>query len=263
MRLYKTRVVPAVLTILGLTIIIIALWYQLGRRAVYDIASDEYNRLRDIQSPKRVAVVFPSHSEDIRRPDNAALDHEPEERDGSGQTANHVNALASINPDYIGWIKIPGTVVDYPVVQGVDNGVYLNTLFSGETNAAGAIFMDARCEEGFDAPICVLYGHSMKDGSMFAQVKRFLDKKLIEDNPDIIISTDHGEELIYQAYAARRTDAWDEVYSIDFTDIEAARERIPETPKGASRLLILSTCLSGADKDARALVFAALISNEE
>jgi len=50
-----------------------------------------------------------------------------------------------INPDYVGWLKIDGTNIDFPIVRGNDNEKYLTTTFKGEENILGAVFMDYRC----------------------------------------------------------------------------------------------------------------------
>jgi sortase B len=120
-------------------------------------------------------------------------------------------------------------------------------MFNGAPNPAGAIFMDYRCDDGFNAPVCLIYGHNMRDGSMFSPLTDYLKQNFLEAHPEIIIFTANGETLIYRIAEVRRTDAWDDVYSLDFNDI-------PD----ADRLLILSTCLDNADRSSRLLVFAVL-----
>ena len=177
----------------------------------------------------------------------------------SREDAPAPNVFAEINPDFVGWIVVPGTTIDYPVVRGSDNSRYLNTMFSGAPNPAGAIFMDYRCTKGFNAPVCMIYGHNMRDGSMFSPLTRYPKQAFIDDHPEIIILTADGKKLVYRIFEAQRTDAWDSVYTLDFNDAKAAAKL--HTAANAERFLILSTCLSGADRNVRFLVFAALTGN--
>lgn len=76
-------------------------------------------------------------------------------------------ALENINSDCVAWIRIDETEIDYPVVQGHDNSFYLKHLFDGEWNGAGCIFLDSRVEPDLSDRHSVLYGHHMKNGTMF------------------------------------------------------------------------------------------------
>lgn len=97
---------------------------------------------------------------------------------GDGVPSVDFDALASINPDVVGWIYIPGTPVNYPVVQTDDNTTYLTRLFDGTENATGAIFMDAGdTPPGMYDQQTSLYGHHTYDGSMFKTIDSTLDQE--------------------------------------------------------------------------------------
>ncbi|MDL2225973.1 class B sortase, partial [Eubacteriales bacterium OttesenSCG-928-M02] len=167
--------------------------------------------------------------------------------------------LSAINPDYIGWIRIDGTGINYPVVQGADNKKYLDTTFAGEKNAAGTIFMDTKCADGFAAPLAILYGHNMKDGSMFAALNRYLDAEYRREHPAIEIATAEGETLRYRILTAQVTDIYDEAYSLPEAGADALADYAQSI--GAEKdtpLLILSTCTDAGGKDKRLLVHAVL-----
>ena len=165
------------------------------------------------------------------------------------QTVAPVVDLAEINTDFVGWITIEGTAIDYPIARGLDNYAYLSVSFSGQRNLSGAVFMDYRCEQGFFGPVCILYGHNMRDGSMFAPLHRYLDAAFMEAHPEITVTTPEKEILIYSIFDAQRTDTWDKAYSLDLAD------------SAENRFLILSTCISGEDKNERLLVYAELLDN--
>ena len=77
-------------------------------------------------------------------------------------------ALRKVNPDVIGWIYCPDTVINYPVMHGETNDTYLHHSYDGTYNASGSIFEDARNGRGFVDPVSILYGHHMASGAMFA-----------------------------------------------------------------------------------------------
>ena len=79
-------------------------------------------------------------------------------------------ALREINPDIVAWIYIEGTKVNYPIVQGEDNSYYLKHLFSGEWNGSGCIFLDFRNDASFADRHSIIYGHHMKNGTMFTDL---------------------------------------------------------------------------------------------
>ena len=99
------------------------------------------------------------------------------------------SALKLINTDICAWISIPSIGVDYPVLQGENNNSYLHTLPDGTYNNGGSIFIDERCENDFSSPVTVIYGHCMKDNSMFGLLNRFLDTSFLSNNKSYEIYT--------------------------------------------------------------------------
>lgn len=172
--------------------------------------------------------------------------------------ADPIVGLVEINPDFVGWISIEG-VIDYPVVQGRNNSRYLNTTFTGQRNASGTIFVDSRQPEGFSGDVCIIYGHNMRDGSMFAPLKQYLSAAFMEANPNITVVTSDGELLDYLIFAARQTDIRDAAYALNFKSAAAGTGAFSKAPDGARSFLLLSTCTNSPDKEDRLLVYAALI----
>ena len=184
-------------------------------------------------------------------------DDEDEAEDISELQSLSLDQLAAINGDFIGWISAPPRI-DYPVVRGSDNDKYINTTFFGSRNSAGTIFMDYRHSKGFDEHVAILYGHFTRDGSMFSALINFLDPGFRRNNPNINIITRDGRNLTYRVFAAAKTDAWDDAYTVGIRDSSRASEIFPDAPSNASNFLLLSTCTRSSDENERILVYAAL-----
>lgn len=107
--------------------------------------------------------------------------------------------LRATNSDTIGWIMIPDSRVDYPIVQTTNNTRYIKTNFFGETNyyvSPGAIFLDCNAHNDFSSQNSVLYGHNMNDGSMFHTLELFLEKSYFDAHSIIyVITPQHLYEL--------------------------------------------------------------------
>ena len=85
-------------------------------------------------------------------------------------------ALRKQNKDVKAWLYSEGTVINYPVVQGDDNSYYLYRMVNGEWNGKGSLFIDYRVEKPFRDFNTIIYGHRMKDGSMFHSLIEYEDK---------------------------------------------------------------------------------------
>ena len=132
-------------------------------------------------------------------------------------------ALREINPDIVGWIVVDGTPIDYPVVRGRDNDIYLSRTFTGERNASGAIFMDFRNQQDFSDPLTLVHGHNMQNGSMFAGLHDFTGESFRIYTP--------GGVLEFEVFAKRTVAANDELYSL------------PAPDEAGGRVVTLSTCV--------------------
>jgi sortase B len=95
----------------------------------------------------------------------------------------------TINPDYVGWLKIDGTNIDFPIVRGDDNIKYLTTTFKGDENVLDAVFMDYR-NTGDDVPHIIIYGHQARDEQdnrlLFGSLHEFLNEQYLSEHPNII-----------------------------------------------------------------------------
>lgn len=122
------------------------------------------------------------------------------EQERIAQRPVEYDSLISVNPDIRGWISIPDTGLSLPVLQGKDNEFYLTHDFYGEYDRHGSIFIDCKTDVGIEQSNTVLYGHHMRDGSMFGLLENYVQEDFYRKNP--VFSFDLiGEERTYQILA--------------------------------------------------------------
>lgn len=97
--------------------------------------------------------------------------------------------LQAKNPEVVGWIYCPGTVINYPVLQGKDNDKYLSHDYLGDYNMNGSIFVDSDNAPGFVDGNTIIYGHHMNSGSMFASLIKWADQEYYAEHPVIWLLT--------------------------------------------------------------------------
>ncbi len=143
--------------------------------------------------------------------------------------------LRKINEDIVAWIQIPGIGVDYPVVQGEDNEYYLHHTFRKEANKAGSIFLDYRNRADFTDQRVIIYGHNMKDGSMFSNLKKYQDDVFRKESRAVYLYL-LEKTLQLEIVACEKVSMRDEVYALEYNMTCDWSEEI-----------ILSTCSSSSD----------------
>ncbi len=181
--------------------------------------------------------------------------------------------LLEINPDTVGWIHFDEPeIIDYPIVQGTDNDYYLKHTFKKEPNNSGAIFMDCDNDPGFYDPNTFIYGHNMRDRSMFSQIKNYRDKEYWEENPYFYIYTVDERIQKYEIFSAHVVNAYDDSYLKYYQHDEAFQEYLDMIiAKSAystgievtaeDTIVSLSTCTSRVE-DERFLLHGRLITEE-
>ena len=127
-------------------------------------------------------------------------------------------ALKAKNEDFRYWLYIPALEVNYPVVQGKDNDIYLYRTFDGDSNSAGCIFLDAGNSPDLTDRNTVIYGHNMKNHSMFGSLKKFMqEEELAEENPYFYLYTE-GEAIRYRIISYYTTVSGSDTYRSVYTD---------------------------------------------
>lgn len=131
-------------------------------------------------------------------------------------------SLYAVNEDVEGWIAIPGTELNYPLMQGTDNDYYLNNTWDGVPSAAGSIFVEHQQKSDLSEFNTLIYGHRMKNGSMFATLKYYDSADYLAAHPYIYIAKEEGVYR-YEVFAAFEAGVTTNTYRLAFPD-EAARQ---------------------------------------
>ncbi|EFV00673.1 sortase, SrtB family [Pseudoramibacter alactolyticus ATCC 23263] len=160
------------------------------------------------------------------------------------------DALKKQNPDVIGWLYCKDTPINYPVVKGADNSEYLHKLFDGTHNAAGTLFADYRSKGDFSDPNTIIYGHAMKNGSMFGMLAHYKKGDYYKAHPFMWLLTPNGNYRL-DLIAGFSTASDNMIYSaMDSGQVQAAIYQAKKKSTFAStvdtsqvtRIVTLSTC---------------------
>lgn len=191
---------------------------------------EDFDALAELVQPP---AAKPSAAEPI--PEETGESVEPIE---PAESTRDLSELFRQNSECIGWICIPDTAVNYPVMHTPDNPEkYLRQSFYGEYSVSGVPFLDGRCS--LDSGNLILYGHNMKNGTMFSDLRYYADTAFRESHPVIEFQTAGGSKF-YTVTEVRITDIYDDRYSQ--LEVEV-------------RTLTLSTCY-GSSKSGRILIIA-------
>lgn len=182
--------------------------------------------------------------------------------------------LWTVNPDIIAWITIPGTNIDYPVLQHpLDDSYYLTHNLDGSYGYPGCIYIESLNHADFSDPNTLIYGHNLKTKTMFTELHKFENKDFFEEYNEVILYLP-DKTLHYRIFAAHVYDDRHLLYSFDFTDediyagflqsiydirdMSANIDRTFEVT-AQDRIISLETCISGEEnREKRYLVHAVL-----
>ena len=184
--------------------------------------------------------------------------------------------LWQVNPDVYAWITVPGTEIDYPILQHAsDNSYYLMHNIDGSYGYPGCIYTENLNSKDFTDNNTVIYGHNMKNGSMFAQLHKFEDPDFFNENREVLIYLP-DEVLHYTIFAAHIYDDRHLLYSFDFSDPDVYEKYLESvfnvrdmnanidkdiTVTKDDQIITLVTCI-GSQPNNRLLVQAVLTERE-
>lgn len=185
-------------------------------------------------------------------------------------------ALKELNEDIYAWIDIEDTNIHYPILQSAtDDSYYLNHTVERVKGLPGSIYTESINAKDFSDYITLIYGHDMRDGSMFKHLHKFGEKDFFEENDTVMIYTEDAIHE-YRIYAAVAYDNRHIMYSFDQTDAEDREDFIRSLHAvsnmknqyrngmeidAESKLIVMSTCITG-QPDKRWIVVAVEVEVE-
>ena len=214
----------------------------------YKVSKDMYNQL----SGQYVSNVAPSASPVNPSASSSASSEDVQEKVERSPLQVNFEQLQEANGDVVAWIYGPGTVINYPVAHGKDNEYYLYNFIDGTYTGTGTPFVDYLCAGDFSEQNTVIYGHNMKDGSMFASLRKYRTEGYYEEHPILYLNTPSQNYKI-EVFAGYVTDAESDSYIFSFSD-DGDYQRFlnswkaqsdfvtPVEPSAQDRIVTLSTC---------------------
>lgn len=208
----QTNIINTVVFLIALTVFLVA------AVKLISILSDYYSADREYEDIRSYVHVQTTEVSDVMAADGT-------EAVAQKEIAVDFAALQEQNEDCIGWIYFEDPDISYPIMQGADNNEYLRTTFLREARTAGSIFIDAANSRDFSDDNTLVYGHNMKDGTMFGQLKNYEKEEFYRKNPQFLIETPQGLSY-YTIYACCVSDvgAQESVVSISFSSVEQYAE---------------------------------------
>lgn len=174
--------------------------------------------------------------------------------------------LDKINTDVIGWLYIPDTHIDYPILKGANNDSYIRTNIYKNYENGGSIFMEETNNPDFQDSNTIIYGHKMQTSEMFSDIVNWKEKDFFDKHPYVYIYLKDGSVNVYRILSINKIDAYDAAYTPN-VDVPAFMEKFYstsiqsyKTDKEITKLLMLSTCYN-FDSNWRDVLHGGLVEN--
>ena len=243
----------------------VQIWQEYSSRQKDIDAFAELSELAEIKEPDEPKeTAEPDTDGDAENSDTDS--DTQEEQENPVLTPRHdIPLLISQNSDCIGWITIDNTVVDYPVMHTPEwPQKYLRMNFYQQYSDSGVPFLDYRCT--LDSDNLIIFGHNMRNGTMFSTLKDYLNEGRLASDPTILLETEDGvhEFTIFAVACVDKLDSWYSFINAESEDAfnEAVQRIIQnayytngDAPEYGDRLLTLSTCY-GSTRSSRLIIIA-------
>lgn len=175
--------------------------------------------------------------------------------------------LLNRNKDVKAWIQIPDTNVNYPVLQGETNDTYIHSDIDGNYLNAGSIFVASENQNPFQDINTVIYGHNMKNGSMFNNIKSYTEQDFADEHPYVYIYLPDGTVSKYKVISAHIISDKSVLYNTNITNIQDFYQEIangndisvPFDQSTNQPVITLSTCTSGGGENGKRNVVHAVL----
>ena len=253
-------------------VLLIAAGFAVNHWFQYEKAQEIQSQAVELAAPQPssptpvLAPIPPRETEATRAPEQKET--APEEPDPQALELCKLNtaALQEKNPDVLGWIRIPGTQIDYPLLAADSADEYLHTAWDGSYSYSGSIYLEQGNSRDLTDFHTIIYGHNMKNGTMFGNLIGYGDAAFWEERSYVYVRS--GDTVHrYEIFAAYTASIESDTYRIAFSSPERKEKAIsyylehadfPEKPELSvqSRILTLSTCTGYGDNEKRWVVQA-------
>jgi len=240
----------------------------------YTVAQNAYDQAKeasaaeDTTSPEAVELEEPAVPLEAAPPEDDGFSKEPLDESLHFLLETNLPQLRQTNEDVLGWIHIPDTQLSYPLLQAEDNQLYLNKSWDGISTSAGSIYLECKSSPDFSDFNTIVYGHRMKDGSMFGSLRNYNKQEYLESHPYVYIVTDEDVRQ-YEIFSAYQASVVSDTYRLYVEDPEAKQAALDHfisssvlesalTPDVDDQILTLSTCTGTGNYNYRWVVQAAL-----
>ena len=242
-----SNIVSNIILVIAIVVFAVSAYKLYGIFSEYNKGDKEYQKIQDL--------VINTEKKDDTKEEAFSVDFEK---------------LLEMNSDVVGWIRFDEpSEINYPVVQGRDNEEYLKRTFEANTNKLGTLFVDVNNPGDFSGRNTFIYGHNMKNGSMFAQLLKYKDDSFYKEHPYFYIYTPDGKVRTYEIFSAGVVKDTSDSYIMDYADDAAFQTYIDYIKQQsayptsaevttASKIVSLSTCTNVRD-DERFLVQGVMI----
>ncbi len=269
----RNKAILWILLILLLGVFAFSGWKLWSMYHVYEEAENDYAAVQEHarRDGTRVIVVDNDTPERTESTESGETKPRPElSYEVPDFTIDH-DALLEINDDYLGWLYVEGTNIDYPVVSTEDNNYYLKVTFSQHYSIAGAVFMDSRVTEGLESRHLAFHAHRMNDDSMFGTLHYYEDEEFFKEHPLFWFFPKTGGVWVCEVFSVYVDTNDSDAYTYSFGSEEefmsfaqecASRSQYETgvTPQEGDQILTLSTCKR--DNYYRTIVHARVIPLE-
>lgn len=245
-----SNIVSNIILVIAIVVFAVSAYKLYGIFSEYNKGDKEYQKIQDL--------VINTEKKDDTKEEAFSVDFEK---------------LLEMNSDVVGWIRFDEpSEINYPVVQGRDNEEYLKRTFEANTNKLGTLFVDVNNPGDFSGRNTFIYGHNMKNGSMFAQLLKYKDDSFYKEHPYFYIYTPDGKVRTYEIFSAGVVKDTSDSYIMDYADdaefqtyIDYIKQQSAYPTSAevttASKIVSLSTCTNVRD-DERFLVHGVMIKEE-
>ena len=223
--------------------------------------------VRDLSQYAESAGTYDGLAEHVEVPEQAGEPEGPGTGEETGREDSSAvlpvvdfEALRENGPDIIGWLSLPDTAINYPVTQRDDNEYYLHHLYDGTYNKVGCLFADYENKADFSDRNTIIYGHNMRDGSMFAALNEYGEQGYFDGHPQMYLVTPGGGYTveIFTAFVAEPGESGSDAspWRLSWKDDGAYTTWLSEmtgrsvietdvTVTSSDKVLTLSTCTPG------------------